>query len=65
MKPISSIYGRKAATGINWITFIAMTVYHIGSVAAFFYIDSGAILAAAIPGACQVKAYRNPVHLHR
>lgn len=48
MKPISSIYGRKAATGINWITFIAMTVYHIGSIAAFFYIDSGAILAAAI-----------------
>lgn len=48
MKPISSIYGRKAATGLNWITFIAMTVYHIGSIAAFFYIDSGAILAAAI-----------------
>ena len=48
MKPISSIYGRKAATGINWITFIAMTVYHIGAIAAFFYIDSGAILAAAI-----------------
>ena len=48
MKPISSIYGRKAATGLNWITFIAMTVYHVGSVAAFFYIDSGAILAAAI-----------------
>ena len=48
MKPISSIYGRKAATGLNWITFIAMTVYHIGAIAAFFYIDSGAILAAAI-----------------
>ena len=48
MKPISSIYGRKAATGLNWITFIAMTVYHVGSIAAFFYIDSGAILAAAI-----------------
>ncbi len=48
MKPITSIYGRKAATGVNWITFIAMTVYHIGAIAAFFYIDSGAILAAAI-----------------
>ncbi len=48
MKPISSIYGRKSATGLNWITFIAMTVYHIGAVAALFYIDSGAILAAAI-----------------
>ncbi|MEZ5290777.1 MAG: fatty acid desaturase [Vicinamibacterales bacterium] len=47
MQPISTIYGRKAATGLNWITFIAMTAYHIGAVAAFFYIDSGAILAAA------------------
>lgn len=48
MKPISSIYGRKAATGLNWITFIAMSVFHVGAVAAFFYIDSGAILAALV-----------------
>jgi len=47
MKPISSIYGRKNSHGINWITFVAMTVYHIGAVAALFYIDSGAMLAAA------------------
>ncbi|MFN7979248.1 MAG: fatty acid desaturase [Vicinamibacterales bacterium] len=48
MKPISSIYGRKNSHGLNWITFVAMTVYHIGAVAAFFYIDSGAMLAAAV-----------------
>ncbi|MGE0815914.1 MAG: acyl-CoA desaturase [Vicinamibacterales bacterium] len=47
MQPISTVYGRKAATGLNWITFIAMTAYHIGAVAAFFYVDTGAILAAA------------------
>jgi len=45
---ISDIYGRKAATGLNWITFIAMTAFHIGAVAAFFYIDAGAILAAVL-----------------
>ncbi|WP_396625233.1 acyl-CoA desaturase [Luteitalea sp.] len=46
---IASIYGRKAAQGhgFNWITVIAMTVFHIGAVAAFFYIDLGAMLAAA------------------
>lgn len=48
MQPISSIYGRKAATGLNWITFIAMSAYHVGAVAAFFYVDSGAILAAIV-----------------
>ena len=42
----SQIYGRKVATGTNWITVIAMTIFHIGAVAAFFYIDWGAILAA-------------------
>ena len=47
---ITSLYGRKAAQGhgINWITVIAMTAFHIGAVAAFFYIDLGAILAATI-----------------
>jgi stearoyl-CoA desaturase (delta-9 desaturase) len=41
---ITDIYGRKNSSGeINWITAIAMTVYHIGAVAAFFYIDAGAI----------------------
>jgi len=48
MIPVTEIYGRKAAKGINWITFIAMTAFHIGAVAAFWYIDFGAIMAALI-----------------
>lgn len=48
MIPVTEIYGRKAAKGINWITFIAMTAFHIGAVAAFWYIDFGAIMSAVI-----------------
>ena len=48
MIPVTEIYGRKAATGINWITFIAMTAFHVGAVAAFWYIDLGAILTAVL-----------------
>lgn len=44
----SQIYGRKASHGINWVTVIAMTVFHVGAVAAFFYVDWGAILVAAV-----------------
>ena len=44
----SQIYGRKVSTGTNWITVIAMTLFHIGAVAALFYIDWGAIAAAAV-----------------
>jgi sn-1 stearoyl-lipid 9-desaturase len=40
------VYGRKVATGTNWITVIAMTIFHIGAVAAFFFIDWGAIAVA-------------------
>ena len=29
------LYGRKHQTGLNWITAIAMTGFHIGAVAAF------------------------------
>ena len=44
MIPITEIYGRKASNGqINWITAIAMSAFHIGAVAAFFFIDWGAI----------------------
>ncbi len=57
---ISEIYGRKAADGLNWITFIAMTAFHIGAVAAFFYIDPGAILAAVHP----VVGLGQPRHRH-
>jgi sn-1 stearoyl-lipid 9-desaturase len=41
----SHIYGRKVSTGTNRITVIAMTAFHVGAVAAFFYVDWGAILA--------------------
>ena len=44
----SQIYGRKASTGTNWITVIAMTIFHIGAVAAFFFVDWGAIAAAVV-----------------
>ena len=44
MIPVTEIYGRKASDGeINWITAIAMTAFHVGAVAAFFFIDWGAI----------------------
>ena len=42
------MYGRKYQKGVNWITTIAMTGFHIGALAAFFFIDAGAILAAAV-----------------
>ena len=40
------MYGRKHQTGLNWITAIAMTAFHVGAVAAFFFIDAGAIATA-------------------
>ena len=49
MIPVTEIYGRKASDGqINWITAIAMTIFHIGAVAAFFFIDWGAIAMAVV-----------------
>ena len=42
------LYGRRHQHGLNWITAIAMTGFHIGAVAAFFFIDYGAMLAALI-----------------
>jgi fatty-acid desaturase len=42
------MYGRKYQKGVNWITAIAMTAFHIGAVAALFYVDLGAILTAAV-----------------
>jgi fatty-acid desaturase len=41
-------YGRKHQHGVNWITSVAMFGFHIGAVAALFYIDTGAILAAVL-----------------
>ena len=45
--PVTALYGRKASNGTNWVTTIAMSAFHVGAVAAFFYIDLGAILTAA------------------
>lgn len=42
------MYGRKHQKGLNWVTAIAMTTFHMGAVAALFYVDYGAILAAVI-----------------
>ncbi len=42
------MYGRKHQHGVNWITAIAMTGFHIGAVAALFYVDVGAILTAVV-----------------
>jgi stearoyl-CoA desaturase (delta-9 desaturase) len=42
------MYGRKYQRGLNRITFVAMTAFHILAVAAFFYIDVGAIIAAVV-----------------
>ena len=41
-------YGRKYQSGVNWITAIAMTSFHVGAVAALFYVDIGAILTAVL-----------------
>jgi sn-1 stearoyl-lipid 9-desaturase len=40
------MYGRKYQKGMNWITVIAMSAFHVGALAAFFFIDTGAILTA-------------------
>ena len=42
------LFGRKYSKGINWITTIAMVAFHIAAVAAFFYIDTGAIITAVV-----------------
>lgn len=42
------LFGRKYQKGINWITTIAMLGFHVAAVAAFFYIDTGAIIAAVV-----------------
>ena len=41
-------YGRKHQSGVNWITTIAMAVFHVGALAALFFIDYGAILTALV-----------------
>ena len=41
-------YGRKHQKGLNWITAVAMAGFHVGAVAALFYIDIGAIVTAVV-----------------
>jgi tight adherence protein C len=48
MPPTTLQYGRKYQTGLNWITATAMTGFHVGAAAAFFFIDAGAMLTALI-----------------
>jgi fatty-acid desaturase len=48
MIQVSALYGRKVSKGINWVTVIAMGAFHVAAVAAFFFIDIGAIIAAVL-----------------
>ena len=41
---MSTIYGRKAKTGTNWLTAIVMIAFHIGAIAAFFFFSWPAFL---------------------
>jgi stearoyl-CoA desaturase (delta-9 desaturase) len=41
-------YGRRYQTGMNWITTAAMTGFHVGAAAAFFFLDAGAIATAVV-----------------
>ena len=42
------MYGRKFQQGLNVITAVAMGAFHIGAIAALFYIDIGAIVTAML-----------------
>jgi sn-1 stearoyl-lipid 9-desaturase len=48
MAPSQLLYGRKHQTGLNRITTTAMIAFHAGSLAAFFYVDAGAIFTALV-----------------
>src|SRR5437762_8552545 len=41
-------YGRKYQKGLNAVTTVAMTGFHLAAVAAFFFIDRGAMLTAVL-----------------
>ena len=42
------MYGRKYQKGMNWITATAMIAFHIGAVAAFFFITTAARMLTAL-----------------
>jgi fatty-acid desaturase len=44
----SLMYGRKFQKGLNVTTVVAMTAFHVLAVAAFFFVDFGAIVTAVI-----------------
>src|SRR5438874_5328697 len=48
MSSAALMYGRKYQKGLNRITTVAMTAFHCGAIAAFFFVDRGAILAALL-----------------
>jgi stearoyl-CoA desaturase (delta-9 desaturase) len=48
MATVNLLYGRKHQRGVNWITAIAMTAFHIGAVIALFNIDYGAMAVAYV-----------------
>jgi stearoyl-CoA desaturase (delta-9 desaturase) len=48
MADTAIMFGRKYQKGVNWLTTTVFGLYHVAALAAFFYIDFGAILAAVI-----------------
>ena len=40
--------GANISKRVNWVTATAMTGFHVGAIAALFYIDAGAIVAAVV-----------------
>jgi len=41
-------YGRKHQSGVNWVTTVALVVFHLGALAALAFWDFGAILTALV-----------------
>jgi len=48
MSQPSLMFGRKYQQGVNVLTTVVMTAFHVGAVAALFFIDAGAILSAVV-----------------
>ena len=46
MSTANLLYGRKNQKGVNVITTVAMSAFHVLALAAFFFIDYGAMLTA-------------------
>ena len=48
MSATTLMYGRKYQSGVNTVTTVAMIGFHAGAIAAFFFIDGGAIFSALV-----------------